>query len=145
MTTQTPEADETGSWRKAIGPDAATRTIPEAVAKRVWIAAGGRCTFCNKHLLVDEVTGQDVMIGQLAHIAGWTDAAGSPRGDSSLRLPDRNTADNLMLMCHDQHKVIDDRSLWAVYDEETLKRFKRKHEESIRRLGALRDSSATTV
>lgn len=146
MTTEAaPETEEGGSWRQAVGPDGATRTIPEAVAKRVWIAAGGRCTFCKKHLLVDEVTGQDIMIGQLAHIAGWTTAKGSPRGGSSLPVPERNTAGNLMLMCHDQHKVIDDRSLWDVYDEETLKRFKRKHEEAIRRLGGLLDTSSTTV
>lgn len=146
MTTQTSEgAEPAGSWRKAVSSDGATRTIPEAVAKRVWIAAGGRCTFCKKHLLVDEVTGQDVMIGQLAHIAGWTDASGSPRGDSAVPLRDRNTAANLMLMCHDQHKVIDERSLWDTYDEETLRRFKRAHEELIRRLGALLYSSSTTV
>jgi hypothetical protein len=46
----------------------------------VWLAAGGRCTFCNKDLVKDDVTGQEVLIGQLAHIVGWSTAAGSPRG-----------------------------------------------------------------
>lgn len=136
---------EGGSWRQAAGSDGATRTIPEAVAKRVWIAAGGRCTFCNKNLLIDEVTGQQVMIGQLAHIAGWSDADGSPRGDSELPLRERNTAENLILMCHDQHKVIDDCSMWEVYDEDTLKRFKRRHEERMRLLTSMRDSQRSTV
>src|SRR4051812_36954602 len=102
--------------RKAIGPDGTTRTIPERVALQVWVAAGGRCTMCNRYLLLDEHTGAPVFIGQLAHIVGWTTTEGSPRGDYPLPVGDRNLPDNLMLLCYDQHKVIDNRSLWEAYD-----------------------------
>src|SRR5689334_13824016 len=99
--------------------------MPERVARRVWVAAGGRCTFCNRYLLEDEFTGQPVAIGQLAHIVGWTDADGSPRGRDELDLAERNEADNLMLLCHDQHKVIDAQSLWELYTADELRTIKR--------------------
>lgn len=80
---------------QAIGPDGRTRTVPERVARRVWVAAGGRCTICNRYLLDDETTGQDVIIGQLAHIVGWSTADGSPRGSEDLDAAVRNEADKL--------------------------------------------------
>ncbi|GAB4001405.1 SAVED domain-containing protein [Glycomyces albus] len=100
---------------------------------------------CNRYLAEDEVTGQDVMVGQLAHIVGWSTAEGSPRGRDDLDGSQRNLADNLMLLCHDQHKVIDDRSLWEVYDSDTLRAMKRTHELRIRSLTAMREDRATTV
>lgn len=129
----------------AIGPNGQSRTIPERVARRVWVASGGRCTMCNRYLVDEEVTGQNVMIGQLAHIVGWSTAAGSPRGTDELPGPQRNEADNLMLLCYDQHKVIDDRELWAVFDTHTLRAMKRKHELRIRKLTDMGEDRATTV
>jgi hypothetical protein len=131
--------------RKAIGPDGATRTNPERVALQVWVAAGGRCTMCNRYLLVDEHTGAPVFIGQLAHIVGWTTTEGSPRGDDPLPVADRNSADNLMLLCYDQHKVIDNRSLWDAYDRDTLRRMKREHEHRIKELTGLADKDRSAV
>ncbi|MET9030957.1 SAVED domain-containing protein [Nocardia sp. NPDC004168] len=100
---------------------------------------------CNRYLADDETTGQDVMVGQLAHIVGWSTKPGSPRGGDDLPLPERNLAENLMLLCHDQHKVIDDRSLWEVFDADTLRAMKRKHELRIRKLTAMGEERATTV
>jgi len=143
-TRATQQAADLGPTR-AIGPDGQTRTIPERVARRVWIAAGGRCTMCNKYLADDEVTGQDVMVGQLAHIVGWSTAAGSPRGVDELPAPLRNETENLMLLCYDQHKVIDDKSLWDAFDVATLRAMKRKHEARIRKLTEMSEERATTV
>src|SRR3954465_5601817 len=114
--------------RKAIGPDGSTRTIPQRIALQGWVAAGGRCTMCNRYLVVDEHTGGAVYVGQLAHIVGWTTTKGSPRVGHPLAVAGRNEADNLMLLCYDQHKVIDNRSLWQAYDITTLRRMKREHE-----------------
>ncbi len=63
------------SFTKAIGPNAETRSISENVARRAWIAAGGRCTICDKNLPLDERTRQAILIVQLAHIVGWSTAA----------------------------------------------------------------------
>jgi len=133
------------SPNQMVGPDGATRTLSERVARRVWVAAGGRCTMCNRYLLEDEFTGQDVATGQLAHIIGWSTAPGSPRGDDKLALEDRNLESNLMLLCHDQHRVIDTRSLWEVYDAAALRAIKRTHERRIRQLTALRHEDKCTV
>jgi hypothetical protein len=134
------------SWTRTVGPDGRTRSVPVDVARRVWLAEGGRCTFCNKNLLRDEVTGQEVMIGQLAHIVGWSTQPGSPRGaDANVPVDERNTAENLMLVCGDQHQVIDHPSMWETYDAPTLRRLKRLHEETIQRLTSLRDNQTSTV
>ncbi len=129
----------------AIGPNNTTRYIPESIVRRVWVAAGGRCTFCNRWLLDDETTGQPIFIGQLAHVVGWDTSAGSPRGADQLPMADRNGADNLMLLCYDQHHVIDSKSLWAVYDADRLRALKRQHEYRIKQLTSLAQSGSTTV
>lgn len=133
------------SPNRAIGPHGATRNITEAVARRVWVAAGGRCTFCSRWLLDDETTGQPVFIGQLAHVVGWDTAAGSPRGSDPLPASDRNDAGNLMLVCYDQHHVIDNKSLWEVYSADRLRDLKRQHEHRIKQLTALARKESTTV
>ncbi|MFE2753869.1 SAVED domain-containing protein [Actinosynnema sp. NPDC059335] len=119
--------------------------MSETVARQVWVAAGGRCTICNRYLLADPVTGQEVSIGQLAHIVGWSTAAGSPRGDHELPVGQRNSAENLMLLCHDQHRVIDHKGLWELFDVDTLRAMKRRHEERIRRPTGLNHDNRTTV
>lgn len=129
----------------AVGPDGQTRAVPERIARRVWVAAGARCTMCNRYLADEEITGRDVMVGQLAHIVGWSTALGSPRGSDFLPPNERNLAANLMLLCYDQHKVIDDRSMWEVSDANTLRAMKRKHELRIRRLTGMGEERATTV
>jgi hypothetical protein len=140
-----PVNTQPGSWLTARGPGGTSESIPEPVARRVWIASGGRCAFCNKNLLYDEITDQQVLIGQLAHIVGKSKADGSPRGDDALPETERNSGGNLMLLCYDQHHVIDDRSMWEVYDVETLRGLKRAHEDAMRRLTGLRDQQRSTV
>lgn len=139
------EPGQNASPNRAVGPNGATRSIPEAVARRVWVAAGGRCTFCNRWLLDDETTGQPVFIGQLAHVVGWDTTAGSPRGCDPLPVTDRNETDNLMLICYDQHHVIDSKSLWEVYSAERLREIKRQHEYRIKQLTSLAQKDSTTV
>ncbi len=133
------------SSTRVVGPHGETRTVSEAIARYVWTAAGGRCTICNRYLLAEEWTGQDVSVGQLAHIVGWSTASGSPRGDADLPPNQRNTPENLMLLCYDQHHVVDTLSLWDIYDTETLRRLKRTHERQIKSLTGLRESNRTTV
>jgi len=130
---------------KAIAPNGSTRNIRESDVRRVWVAAGGRCTFCNRYLLSDDYTGESVFTGQLAHIVGWDTADGSPRGSDDLPVEHRNEAENLLLICYDQHRVIDNKNLWEAYDVERLRAFKRKHEHKIKQLTALVDQDLTTV
>lgn len=129
----------------AIGPKGTTRTISESVARRVWIAAGGRCTLCNRWLLDDETTGQPIYIGQLAHIIGREATEGSPCGLDTLQISARNKSENLILICYDQHHVIDSKSLWGVYTADRLRDFKRQHEHRIKMLTALAHKDSVTV
>jgi len=50
-----------------------------------------------------------------------------------------------MLLCYDQHHVIDSRSLWAVYSAERLRELKRAHEHRIKALTSLARKESTTV
>jgi hypothetical protein len=141
----TTESSVPSSPRQVVGPDGETRTISDRTALRVWVAAGGRCTMCNRRLVDDAYTGADVSIGQLAHIVGWKKAEGSPRGLDPLPVADRNDEPNLMLLCYDQHRVIDNRSMWEVFDADTLRAMKRRHEQRIAELTAIADDDKTTV
>jgi hypothetical protein len=133
------------SLRQVIDRDGETRTISDRTALRVWVAAGGRCTMCNKRLVDDDYTGTEVSVGQLAHIVGWSKAPGSPRGDDKLPVDERADESNLMLLCYDQHHVIDNRSMWDVFDADTLRNMKRRHEQRILQLTAIADEDKTTV
>ena len=136
---------EPSSLRQVVGPDGAKRTISDRIALRVWVAAGGRCTMCNRRLVDDSHTGVGVSVGQIAHIVGWSKQPGSPRGEDDLPVGERNDEANLMLLCYDQHRVIDNRSMWDVFDAETLRSMKRRHEQRIMQLTAIADEDKTTV
>lgn len=140
-----PKVSTPSSPHQVIGRDGETRNVSERVALRVWTAAGGRCEMCNRRLADDEYTGAGVSVGQLAHIVGWSTAKGSPRGSDPLSSAERNEEENLMLLCYDQHRVIDNRSLWDVYDVPTLRAIKRRHEHRIRQLTELIEDDKTTV
>lgn len=137
----TPRPRRRSSPRRVVGPNGESRSVSEGIVRHVWTAAGGRCTICNRYLLTEEWTGQDVPVGQLAHIVGWSTAEGSPRGESDLLPGQRNVPDNLMLLCYDQHHVVDTPSLWDTYDTETLRRLKRTHERQIKNLTGLREGT----
>lgn len=120
--------------------------VSDLVARHVWVAAGGRCTFCKEFLAEDETTGQAVFTGQLAHIIGATNDDRSPRHKSSKSTKQRALADNLLLLCGGQHKVIDTFENWTTYSEERLLAFKEQHERDIRELtGLLRKPKSTVI
>jgi hypothetical protein len=119
--------------------------VNELDARRVWVAAGGRCTFCKEFLAEDETTGQSVYTGQLAHIVGATVQNKSPRGNSTKTPRERAHPENLLLLCAGEHKVIDTFEHWATYEEEQLLAFKKQHERDVRELTGLLRKPKTTV
>src|SRR5437868_4327286 len=72
----------------------------------VWSRAAGRCAFCNRLVTENEDLGEAVPIGELAHNVGWSPA--SPRGTSALDSEQRRSADNLLLLCRNCHRPVDD-------------------------------------
>ena len=105
--------------------------------------AGGRCEFdnCNRYLLTHHVTHQPGNFAQMAHIVAFR--PGGPRGESRLTSEERNDISNLMLLCPQCHKLIDDNP--DPYPVEVLQEFKKDHEARIRMLTAAKADKQTAA
>lgn len=86
-----------------------------------------------------------VNLGELAHIVGQQASSGSPRGQDPMPDQDRDLADNLMLLCGDDHKEIDDASVVDDFTRTWLRERKRAHEDRIFHLTGLTEDRSTTV
>jgi hypothetical protein len=101
----------------------------------VWGAAAGRCTLCNQVVLFNEDLGEPVPIGELAHNVGATTK--SPRGESDLDRGERAEAENLLLVCRNCHKPVDDGGQLGRWTVDELREKKREHEERVHMLTAI--------
>ena len=106
------------------GPSPSQTTLNMLFAK-----AAGRCQFegCNKPVLFDEVTLREYNKSNVAHIVA--SSPGGARGDETRSHQLSGELSNLMLMCPEHHKLIDD--FEDDYPEERLLEMKRKHEDAI--------------
>lgn len=82
-------------------------------------------------------------IGELAHNVGAT--SGSPRGESSIDRDSRALRENLLLICRNCHKPVDEDGQLGRWTEEELREKKRIHEERVRRLTAIGADQAAYV
>jgi hypothetical protein len=105
------------------------RVLPEEKLK-VWVRSGGRCAFCNVYLLESELTRRPVLLGEVAHNAAASDSG--PRADTGLSAPERNSADNLLLLCGLHHPDSDKRVQLDLLTQEQLRQLKLDHERRIR-------------
>jgi hypothetical protein len=83
-------------------------SIKPRVRIALWAKTAGGCTLCNRRVLNDTRSyWHTVAAAERAHNLGATRTAGSPRGLEEL---DRaiDLEDNLLLCCHDCHRMIDD-------------------------------------
>jgi hypothetical protein len=101
--------------------------ISEKVKKIVFGRCGNRCAFpeCNQLIVFKEGSSEYANVGELAHIKG--DKPGTARYDSTQNDIERNSADNLILLCGTHHKLIDDQEV--TYTVEKLTQLKRDHEK----------------
>ncbi|MBG6063539.1 hypothetical protein IWX83_003349 [Flavobacterium sp. CG_9.1] len=109
---------------------------------KLWVRSGGRCVICNKYLLD---LNYDVSIGEMAHVVGWSKAKKSPRGEVELALENRNTVDNLILLCADHHKIVDTKELLEEFTLERLIQHKTDHEQRVHHLTDLQIDSESLV
>ena len=84
-------------------------SLSPRIQKLIWGLFAGRCAICHKELIRDESTGGQSLVGQVAHIVG--NNPGSARYDFPLDRARRDEPDNLMLLCLEHHKQIDDNEL----------------------------------
>ena len=118
-------------------------SITEKVRSLLWAKSAGRCEFdgCNKPLWRDGLTQIEMNFADVAHIIG--DSADGPRGDVVLSVEYCNDVSNLMLMCLDHHRMID--QITGMYSDEILRHMKNTHEERMERLTAIKPDRTSHV
>lgn len=97
--------------------------------KIVFLRSGGRCAFpgCPKQLVEEGGSEDDpAIIAEMAHIVA--EKREGPRGKSDLSDKERNAHGNLILLCRDHHKIIDDQPM--TFSIPVLKEMKKRHEEN---------------
>ncbi len=120
-----------------------TRDIKKPLQLLLYVKAGGRCEFdgCNKYLIEHHLTHTRGNFAQMAHVVAFSKKG--PRGEVIDRPEDINSIDNLMLLCHPCHKLIDDNP--KEHGREQLEAYKKTHEERIFRLTGTSPDRQTTV
>ena len=122
----------------------ARKKLTQKTKLQVWVRSGGRCAYpgCNDLLWRDELTLQVMNKSYIAHI--HAESEGGPRWNPDLTEEDRNSVENLMLLCDAHHRLID-REGKDDHDAALLRRYKSEHEERIEHLTALHASRRTHV
>ena len=106
--------------------------IKESVRNALWARTAGRCTICNRRLLGDQRTYlHSVLLAELAHNIGATDGDSSPRSKNNDRVEDTEAEENLLLLCHDCHKIIDNPDHIDFFPPEKLREIKESFERRI--------------
>ncbi|HXL09019.1 MAG TPA: SAVED domain-containing protein [Candidatus Bathyarchaeia archaeon] len=120
-----------------------TRHVSHLARLLLFVRAGGRCEFdgCNKYLLEHHVTLSEGNFAQMAHIVAFKDAG--PRGREGPRPKNINDVGNLMLLCPECHKLIDDNP--ADFTLKTLREHKERHESRILHLTGLGPDLKTSI
>ncbi len=94
-----------------------------STVKRLFAKSSDRCAFPR---CVASLTYGETLIGEICHIKG--DKPGSPRYDSGQSDEDRQSYDNLIILCPNHHTVIDDDE--DAYTVTRLQKMKFNHEQS---------------
>lgn len=108
------------------------KPFPNKVQNVVWGRSAGRCQYagCIKPLIGEQISGaRHANKSYIAHIVG--DSPDGPQGDATLSLRLAHDPDNLMLVCDEQHPVID-REMIDTHSVEVLREMKQRHEDRIR-------------
>jgi hypothetical protein len=93
------EAFASSAWDVAHLCNDERMGLPLTERLKVWVRAGGICAICKSYLLESSLTAREVTRGELAHNVGQKQSARSPRGMHSLPEAERDTADNVVLLC----------------------------------------------
>lgn len=100
-----------------------SRQIPARVVKELYAKSGNCCAFsgCNEQLF------EDANVGQICHIQGVN--PGSARYNPDLPEEVVNSIDNLILLCSNHHKLIDERE--DLFPVKKLLEMKKTHENFV--------------
>jgi hypothetical protein len=106
-------------------------SISVMTQKMLWGRAAGRCSKpnCRISLFEDETLTDNVaLVGENCHIIAESD--GGPRADPAMPTSERNSYVNLILLCRNHHKAIDEQI--GEYTVERLHVMKAEHEAWVR-------------
>jgi len=119
-------------------------SIPQRIQNILWAKSAGRCEFpgCNKILYRDELTKSEYNSSLIAHIIA--DSPKGPRGEQGLSEKLAQEIENLMLLCHEHHRLIDGEHQES-YPVTKLQDFKKRHEDRIERLTEISEDHKTVV
>lgn len=99
--------------------------------KTLWGRAAGRCSFpvCRNEVFFEEEASNPTLIGENCHIVSES----GPRADPAFPEELRNSYSNLILLCRNCHKIIDDpENGEKIYSVEKLRDMKLEHEAWVR-------------
>jgi len=133
----------TQASQTVISPVRKARGVPALVRLFLFVEAGGRCEFdgCNKYLLEHHVTLTAGNFAEMAHIVAFQEDG--PRGRGETRPADIHGSENLMLLCPECHKHIDDHP--ERFPVATLRKYKEHHERHIHHMTSLKPEYRTSV
>ena len=127
----------------SLSPVVQVRRIPDLTRLLLFVRAGGRCEFdgCPRYLMEHPVTLTEGNFAQVAHIVAFrTDG---PRGRVRSRPRNIHSFQNLMLLCPQCHKLIDDHP--NDYTRRALSEYKRHHEKWIKQVTGLSPERKTAL
>jgi len=96
--------------------------------KHIIIAQSGNiCAFpeCDQTLVIEQNGSRSAIVGAAAHIKG--ENPGAARYDENVTDEERNSSDNLIFLCQNHHKIIDDQP--TIYTVEVLMKMKNDHKK----------------
>jgi hypothetical protein len=97
--------ERTAFFSQPFFKDMSSMGVNVTTQKLVWGIFAARCAMCRNKVVWESGTGGRSLTGEIAHIVGAKlDAA---RGRAAISV-DRDDAENLLLLCRDHHKIIDD-------------------------------------
>jgi hypothetical protein len=102
--------------------------IPQRDQKILCLKSGNCCALpeCRQKLVINKISSdKESIIGEMAHISGEKPSAA--RYDKNMTEKERNCYENLILVCSNHHKVIDDQL--QTFTVEKLYEIKKNHEQ----------------
>lgn len=106
--------------------------ITEKAIKLLWANAAGRCSFtdCEERLTIEQAANvAPYTLGEMAHIKG--EKARSNRHDKSQTSEERDSYQNLILLCPNHHTLIDKPENEEIYSVDVLIKMKITHENNV--------------
>ena len=102
---------------------ATNRRISNEVMRLLYAHSGNRCAYPNCHAPIFEEDG--LLTAECCHIKAFS--PGGPRYDAAQTDEERNSGENLILLCTRHHRIVDADE--QTYTVDLLREYKQKHEQ----------------